>query len=55
MLPSGYRCDIMINCGLREWHASDKITGVDFHGFSKAAVLLDVGNQMTERGVVRQC
>ena len=47
MLPSGYRCDI--DCGLGNWRASDKITCVDFHAFSKAAVLLDVGNHMTER------
>ena len=36
MLPSGYRCDI--DCGLKDWRASDKITCVDFHPFSKAAV-----------------
>ena len=27
MLPSGYRCDI--DCSLRDWRASDKITCVD--------------------------
>ena len=36
MLPSGYRCDI--DCGLKDWRASDKITCVDFHASSKAAV-----------------